>query len=130
MTHHKLLFALCIAAVLSGVVLGREVGAAPQPVSDQAHNAWVAESLSQMRTITPGKTRKQLLEVFEEEGGLSTALRRTYVYRRCRLFKVDVEFEPVGRSARDSDGRVTRIESTADIIKSISRPYVAPPIFD
>lgn len=130
MKYPGTLLTLSLVAILFGPAGGRAAMSAPQVVSDDTHQAWVGASLKQMLTIKPGMTREQLLEVFREEGGLSNALRRTYVYRRCRLFKVDVEFEPVGRPARDSDGRVTRIESVADVIKSISRPYVAPPILD
>jgi hypothetical protein len=114
---------LCLAAVLSGPVIGRELSRTQVP-SDEAHTAWVVESLKEMQTIKPGMTRADLLKVFGGEGGLSTGMRRTYVYRACRYFKVDVEFEAVGRPASDSNGRVTLIESAADLIKSISRPYL------
>jgi hypothetical protein len=49
-------------------------------------------------------TRKDLLVVFTTEGGLSTGLRRTYVSRDCPYFKVDVEFEAVGRPNRNEEG--------------------------
>jgi hypothetical protein len=77
-----------------------------------------------MQSVKVGRTRADLLKVFTTEGGLSTGLRRTYAYRECPYFKVDVEFEPVGRPARDAEGRVTLEESDADVIKSISRPYL------
>ena len=96
----------------------------------RAHTAWVESSLKAMQTVKPGMTRGQLLKVFAEEGGLSTGLRRTYAYRECPLFKVDVEFTPAGRPARDSAGRVTLIESEADVIKTISRPYLGWPVAD
>jgi len=78
-----------------------------------------------MQKIKVGMTRADLLKVFTTEGGLSTGLNRTYVYRECPYIKVDVEFEPVGRPARDTDGRVTLVEANEDVIKNISKPYLA-----
>ena len=45
-----------------------------------------------------------LLNVFTTEEGLSTGLNRTYVYRECPYIRVNLEFEPVGRPARDAEG--------------------------
>ena len=57
-----------------------------------------------MQTIEPGMTRKELLEVFETEGGLSTGLQRTFVSQDCRYCKVDVEFKVlVDRAAMRKD---------------------------
>jgi hypothetical protein len=69
-------------------------------------------------------TREDLLKVFTTEGGLSTGLRRTFVSRDCPYFKVDVQFEAVGRPSRDAGGRVTLEEGKQDIIVQISRPYL------
>ena len=88
------------------------------------HTEWVAESLREMETVRVGMTRAELLRVFATEGGLSTGLSRTYVYRECPYIKLDVEFEPVGRSARDTEGRVTLVESDEDLISRISKPYL------
>src|SRR5215216_5792725 len=90
----------------------------------EEHNVWVAQSLKRMESVKPGMTRADLIKVFTVEGGLSTGLQRTYVYRECPYFKVDVEFAAVGRPPRDTNGRVTLVESDSDIIKSISRPYL------
>jgi len=59
--------------------------------------AWVRDTLEKMQTIVPGMTREALYRVFTTEGGLSTGLRRTFVSRDCPYFKVDVEFQAVGR---------------------------------
>ena len=83
-----------------------------------------------MQSVKPGMTRKDLLAVFRTEGGLSTGLQRTYGSRDCPFFKVDVEFEPVGRPSRDSDGRVTLVQDERDVITKISQPYVAWPASD
>jgi hypothetical protein len=77
-----------------------------------------------MQTIKPGMTREALLKVFTTEGGLSTGLQRTFVSRDCPFFKVDVEFQAVGRSNRDGNGRVSLVESSQDVILKISRPYL------
>jgi len=75
-------------------------------------------------------TRKQLLKVFAEEGGLSTRLQRTYVSQECPYFKIDVEFKAVGRPNRDEEGRVTVVEDDRDIIAKVSRPYLQFSIVD
>jgi hypothetical protein len=113
---------LAVLALMLGTV--RAQTERSQPDYHQQHAQWVAESISVMQSVKPGMTRTDLLRVFTTEGGESTGLRRTYVYRQCPYFKVDVEFEAVGRPARDSGGRVTLVESGADTIKTISRPYL------
>ena len=75
-------------------------------------------------------TRQALLTVFTTEGGLSTGLQRTFVSRDCLYFKVDVEFQTVGRPNRDGNGRVTLVENGQDIILKISRPYLQFTIAD
>ena len=96
----------------------------------EENTKWISDSLREMKTIEVGRTRADLLKVFTTEGGLSTGLRRTYVYRKCPYTKVDVEFEAVGRPARDAEGRVTLEESDKDTIKSISKPYLEWSIVD
>jgi hypothetical protein len=98
--------------------------------SAEDHVAWVAQGLKRMQTIQPGMTRQALLTVFTTEGGLSTGLRRTFVSRDCPYFKVDVEFQAVGRPDRDGNGRVTLVEDGQDIIQKISRPYLQFTIAD
>jgi len=77
-----------------------------------------------MQTIKPGVTRETLLTVFTTEGGLSTGLQRTFVSRDCPYFKIDVEFQAVGRPDRDENGRVTLAEGDQDIVLKVSRPYL------
>jgi hypothetical protein len=85
---------------------------------DLEHTKWVESVMRSIFTIKPGATRKDLLRVFTEEGGLSTRTERTYVYKRCRYIKVDVEFAPVG------DLQEGLSEMPADKITTISRPYL------
>lgn len=94
------------------------------------HTTWVANVLKRMMTIETGMTRETLLTIFTTEGGLSTGLQRTYVSQDCPYFKVDVEFDAVGRPSRDADGRVALIEDSRDRIVKISRPYLQFSIID
>jgi hypothetical protein len=75
-------------------------------------------------------TRKTLLTVLTTEGGLSTGLRRTFVSRDCPFFKVDVEFQAVGRPDRDVNGRVTLVEGEEDVVLKVSTPYLQFSHFD
>jgi hypothetical protein len=126
---------LRMLALFAGVAIG---AAPPFQASVQSnrgpsaedHVAWVAQGLKRMQTIKPGMTRQALLTVFTTEGGLSTGLRRTFVSRDCPYFKVDVEFQAVGRPNRDGNGRVTLVEDGQDIILKISRPYLQFTIAD
>jgi hypothetical protein len=86
--------------------------------------------LKLMETIHPGMTRDALLTVFTTEGGLSNGLRRTFVSRDCPYFKVDVEFQAVGRPDQDEDGRVTLVEGAEDIILKVSTPYLQFSVMD
>src|SRR6267378_1635880 len=101
-----------------------------QERTTQDHIAWVNHTLRRMETIKPGMTRFDLLKVFRTEGGLSTGLQRTFVSRDCPYFKVDVEFQAVGRPNRDGNGRVTLVEGSQDIILKISRPYLQFSVLD
>jgi hypothetical protein len=115
--------------LLVGAVAGGSF--VPQINSQEKHEqcsqdrvAWVADVLKKMQMLEPGMTRDALLTVFTTEGGLSTGLQRTFVSRDCPYFKVDVEFQAVGRSERDEIGRVTLVEDSMDIITKISPPYL------
>jgi len=120
MLRRLLVFVLLAATFISGAMAFQA----------QDHVVWVAEALKRMQTIKPGMTRERLLSVFTTEGGLSTGLQRTFVSRDCPYFKVDVEFQAVGRPNRDADGRVTLLESSQDIILKISRPYLQFSVLD
>jgi hypothetical protein len=62
--------------------------------------------------IKPGMQRKDLLELFTTEGGLSTSRRRTYVLIECPYIKVNVSFKAGSN------------ESGEDIIESLSKLYL------
>jgi hypothetical protein len=118
-----------VIVLLASAAIGGSNVLQAKPIRDQekfsrAHTAWVAEVLTRIQTINPGMTRKDLFTAFTTEGGLSTGLRHTFVSRECPYFKVDVQFQAVGRPDRDADGRVTLVESGEDIILKISTPYL------
>ena len=119
---------LLASAVIGGasVLQAGSTGAEGQ----SPHVTWVADVLKRMLTIKPGMTRKILLRVFTTEGGISTGLQRTYVSRDCPYFKVNVEFQAVGRPSRDESGRVTLVEGDGDIILKVSIPYLQYSVAD
>lgn len=119
-----------IAAPLFILLLAVAPLSAQSPQRPQEPTEWIATSLKEMQKIKVGMIRADLLKVFTTEGGLSTGLNRTYVYRKCPYIKVDVEFEPVGRPAKDAGGRVTLSEANEDVIKKISRPYLDWSVMD
>jgi len=122
--QRRRVFVLLASAAIGGATALEAGSTGDVGQCSQSHVDWVAEVLKRMQTIKPGITRKALLTVFRTEGGLSTGLRRTFVSRDCPYFKVDVEFQPVGRSNRDGNGRVTLVEGSQDVILKISRPYL------
>lgn len=128
----KLLFSTSIVILLTITALAQiQFASFAKEKNVQAiHADWVKNSLSKIETIKVGMTRGQLLEIFTTEGGLSTGLQRTYVYRECPYIKVDVKFTATGRPERDKEGRVTLQESNKDIIQSISVPYLQWTIAD
>jgi hypothetical protein len=122
--------ALLIATSLFMLSLTFSILPAQRSQKSQEPTEWIANSLKKIQRIKVGMTRADLLQVFTTEGGLSTGLNRTYVYRECLYIKVDVEFEPVGRPARDAEGRVTLVEANGDLIKKISKPYLEWSVMD
>jgi Oxidoreductase molybdopterin binding domain len=90
--------------------------------SEQAR--WIQEVLPELESIKVGMTRGELLKVFMEEGGISGRTRHRYVYRKCGLVKVDVEFAPA--SEKDNDIR----DRPDDRITKISKPYLDYVIID
>jgi hypothetical protein len=90
----------------------------------ESHTDWVAKVLRRIESIEVGKSRRELLQVFGEEGGISTRRQKRYVYRECPYIKVDVEFEPI--EAKDDQ----RTEYPSDKIIRISKPFLEWPIHD
>src|SRR5258706_11981966 len=114
--------------IITGLLLVHSTPLLGQGQFTQDHVAWVAEALKRMQTIKPGMTRTDLLKVFTTEGGLSTGLERKFVSRDCPFFKVDVEFEAVGRPGHDTGGPVKPGEGRQEIIVKGSKTYLEVPI--
>jgi len=75
-----------------------------------------------MKAVKVGMTREDVDKVFVPEGGISTVLQKTYAFRKCPYFKVDVEFiiEPGNATGGGPKDKVVKI----------SRPYLAWTIGD
>jgi hypothetical protein len=130
MMQRRHVFVLLASTAIDGANALQASPTRDQGQSSQVHVAWVADVLKRMQAIKPGMTRKTLFTAFTTEGGLSTGVQRTFVSRDCPYFKVDVEFQAVGRPDRDEEGRVTLIEGDEDIILKVSTPYLQFSIMD
>ena len=113
-----------LAGAIGGCCVMKADTTESQQQFDRSHVDWVERVLKRMQTIKLGATRQTLLTVFTTKGGLSTGLQRTFVSRDCPYFNVDVEFQAVGRSDRDGDGRETSVEGKEDIIVKLSPFYL------
>jgi hypothetical protein len=91
--------------------------ARPQAPSPQDHVQWVEASLREMDAITVGMTRGDVEKVFVAAGGISTASQKTYTFRSCPYFHIDVEFATGPANAADSGPN--------DKVVKMSRPYLA-----
>ena len=94
---------------------------------NQEHTQWIDQVMRSIATIKPGMTRKDLVRVFKQEGGLSTRTRKKYVYKHCPYIKVDVEFSPASDMDANQDAATEKPE---DRIVRISRPYLEYSITD
>jgi hypothetical protein len=90
------------------------------------HEMWISQATTEMQTIKAGRTREDLLKVFKRAGGFYTTSRLagTYEYKGSPYIKVDVEFS----ETPGSEG--STVDSPKDLIKSVSKPYLASPSFD
>jgi hypothetical protein len=84
----------------------------------------ISDILTECQKIKPGMTRSDLLKVFTTEGGISTAMSRTFVYRGCPYIKVNVDFTPSEPAQNVLEERPT------DAISMVSKPYLAWSISD
>ena len=121
-----LLIVLAAGALASATLMFHDASAqANAEAGTRAYlEKWVSKSLGEMNKVKVGMTRGDLLKVFRGEGGLSTRTQRTYVYKECLYFKVNVKFEPVGE-VYERHG-----VSPDDKIVEISKPYIDYSILD
>jgi hypothetical protein len=69
--------------------------------------------MADIATIKVGQTKKQLLLLFMEDGGLSSPPKyERYIYKRCPCIKVDVGLDDNGK------------------IITLSKPYLEEPFLD
>ena len=117
--------------VLIMAIFFQEAAQTAQPCTPRDHRAWIADVLKRMQTIKPGMTRKELLEVFTPDGGITTYGKEIdhgrFVSRDCSYCKVDVELKRVGQP-NHSEGQLNG--DSGDIILRISKPYLEPMFFD
>lgn len=107
-----------VVVLFLGFLSCRTAATKIDPKIDKDLSTQISAILAECQKIKPGMTRAELDKVFTTEGGLSTAQRRTFVYRGCPYIKVDVDFSL-------SDPRQTALEERpTDIISKISKPYL------
>jgi hypothetical protein len=88
------------------------------PPLDLEHTQWLGSVLRWTNDVKPGMTRKDLLRVYTEQGGLSTRTQQSYALKGCPYIQVDVEFAPIGNE-KDSLAKKPN-----DKILRISKPYL------
>lgn len=115
------LFVLIIAAITVTIFAGFKNHSGENQTGDCR---FIGESLKDISEIKVGMTRKDLLESFGEEGGISTRTQRNYVYNKCRFIKVAVKFSPVGNEQNKA------VESANDKIIEISKPFLEYAVID
>jgi hypothetical protein len=117
----KILFAsFFICLVITGAAIFVKTSNAQAKTSDCA---CVADALKDAQKLKAGSTRKEALENFMEEGGISTVTTRSYVYRKCPYIKIALTFDAVDKSKSPR-------ENSEDKIATISRPYLEYGIID
>lgn len=87
---------------------------------DEQRSKWLFNVMRRIETIHPGMQRKDLDALFIADGGVSTRTEERYVYRNCRVIKVDVRFKA------PTEARKGIWEDPDDVIESISQPYLEP----
>jgi len=113
-----LLAAGCLL-VLSSSVASAQTSVPAQSGDDQAHLLWLSETLTSVQTIKAGMTRRDLLTIFRQDGGLQSVEAERYVDKQYPIIKVDVTF-----TTTDTGDHLN------DRIKGISKPYLESPFFD
>jgi hypothetical protein len=93
-TLPRIIFASLL--VLAVMAVSNSVGAeGSNDGVEGAHQQWLLDRLKDAKSIKPGMSRTQLLELFEEEGGWETEPPQRYILKRCALMHLDVQFHPV-----------------------------------
>jgi hypothetical protein len=96
-----------------------------QAKAEQASGCALAtQALESASKLKPGAIRADVEKDFDPDGGLSMRSRATYVYRRCRYVKIDVEFR-IREGSQTTEGF-----SPDDQVSRVSSPYLAYPVSD
>jgi hypothetical protein len=123
----KLACVLLLALATAAAPLQETIIAEGRTQADDEHTKWVDHVMRSISTIELGVTRRELLTVFRDEGGLSTRAHRRYVYKHCPYIKVEVDFAII--STTSTDGEISA-EGPDDKIVKISRPFLEYSIMD
>ncbi len=115
-----------IALLLCSLMVAASSADTPKCGSSD-HAQWIAGAFREMDAIRVGMKREDLLKVFTPQAGFASGarFRGSYVYKDSPYIKVDVEFG-LAEGATDGSGP----DRPDDVIKSISQPYLASPVFD
>jgi hypothetical protein len=87
------------------------------PVND--HITWLRSCIAKATSLKPGMRRQDMGYTFREDGGLRTRESGRYTIEGCPGFKIRAEFAP-----SQYDGE------SADVVKSVSKPYLGRMIID
>lgn len=85
--------------------------------------ALIRQALDDSLHIKAGMTRADVGKNFQRDGGLQARFTTRYLYSKCGLIKIEVEFKAVAKSE-------TEFFSPNDIVVSVSKPYLEYPVND
>ncbi len=85
---------------------------------------FVEKSMEDIRTIKVGMKRKDLKNLFHQDGGIYGVSEPRFVYEKCEFIKIDVKFEPVDKNQKFP------ADNPEDTIIKISKPYLEHPFYD
>lgn len=85
---------------------------------------YVTDALSEIGKIKVGMKRKDLVKIFQNDGGISAINPQRFVYEKCNFIKIEVKFKSVDKSDKFPIG------SPEDEITEISKPYLEHPFSD
>src|ERR1035438_7258829 len=114
---------LCLALVLSGDLFAFSSVSA-QPLTNKYLTKQISAVITECQKIKPGMTRAELLKIFTTQGGIWSAMHRTFVYRGCPYIKVDVDFTLSDPMQKGIEERPT------DMINKVSKPYLEWSVID
>jgi hypothetical protein len=89
----------------------------------QEPDGFIEQVLKTVGELKIGDTRAKLERDFTPDGGLQFGGTERYVYRKCPLIKIDVEFSR-------KKGSTWPNLSPEDTLTSISKPYLEYPFYD